>query len=57
MKLEQLEIKTAFLLGDLDKKIFIAQHNLESFEVKRKSNRLFAQKISLSFEAVTKVIV
>ena len=36
LELEQLDVKTAFLHGDLDEKIFIEQ--LEGFKVKGKEN-------------------
>ena len=45
LQLEQIEVNTTFLHGDLDEEIFMEQ--LESFKVKRQENMVYRLKKSL----------
>ena len=45
LELEQLDVKTAFLHGDLNEEIYMSQ--LEGFEVKGKEHMVFKIKKSL----------
>ncbi|KAG8481083.1 hypothetical protein CXB51_025814 [Gossypium anomalum] len=55
LELEQLDVKTTFLYGELEKDIYMQQP--EGFTVSERGLCLLAEKVPLRFETVTEIVV